>query len=109
MTIVKHLGSTLQIRETQPNTQSASWGIYMSSNLICQQMYRWGDDHKDKDHYETNRPRLIGFRNKKAAFRSYDKEAYNTARARLKAGIKDAESQEETLAESGEGPQHQLH
>ncbi len=45
----------------------------------------------------------LGVRVRKFPFRSGVKEAYNTTRARLKAGIK------ETSGETGERPQHQQH
>ncbi len=46
-------------------------------------------------------------RAKKAAFQSGDKEAYNTTRARLKAGCQGGKA--ETSGETGERPQHQQH
>ena len=47
-------------------------------------MYWWRGDHQA---YKINSPIL--FKAKKTAFKSGDKDTYNTARAKVKAGIKE--------------------
>lgn len=89
-----------------PRRSSSIIRIYFNCDLILQRVCCWCGDHEDnKTHFLTRKPESVergglSAEPKKLLFTQMKKEAYNTARVRLKAGIKEAKKRHQHRLET---------